>query len=293
MADAKPVRTIHDIPGWFSWTDQQMFRHLLGPAAPDEPGDLVELGVYLGKSAAFMGEFQRPGERFVVCDLFNGESDTSNKIENARSYRNLTREEFENNYRAVRGGLPEIVQGLSSTITEHVKPGSARFVHIDASHLYEHVVIDIESALTMLGPGGVAVFDDFRHPHTPGVAAAVWAAVGAGRLHPFCLTESKLYAVAGDPNSVRDGLQAWLIKFGRLLWESQWIAGYEVLRVAPPRSSPPATTAELEELIRGMGKKLTRLEKQVASLNRQLAQSLPRRVQKSVLRRVAALRNQR
>jgi predicted O-methyltransferase YrrM len=296
VPDLKPVQTINDIPGWFSWTDQQLFRYFLGLAAPEEPGDLVELGAYLGKSAALIGEYQRPGERFVVCDLFESDSDLANNIENTRSYRQLTREAFENNYRALRGDLPEIVQGLSSTITEHVDPGKARFVHIDASHLYEHVVIDITSAMTMLAPNGVVVFDDFRSRHTPGVAAAVWGAVADGRLRPVCISLSKLYAVAGDPGPVREGLQTWLTRFGRLMWESQQIAGLEVLRIWPPKPAAPAAptnNAELENLLRQLDRKLTRVEEQVKRTNRQLELSLPRRVQNSVLRRVRSLRDQR
>lgn len=296
MPDVKPVRTINDIPGWFTWTDQQLFRYFLGLAAPQEPGDLVELGVYMGKSAALIGEYQRPGERFVVCDLFNSESDLANNIENTRSYRQLTRESFENNYRAVRGDLPEVVEGLSSTITEHVEPGRARFVHIDASHLYEHVVTDIDSAMTMLAPHGVVVFDDIQSPHTPGVAAAVWAAVGDRRLSPVCISPSKLYAVVNDPEPAREGLQTWLTRFGRLLWESQRIAGLEVLRIWPPKPAAPAApatnNAELETLLRRVNRKLTRVEEQVARTNKQLEQSLSRRVQKSVVRRVRSLRDQ-
>lgn len=293
MSDAKPVRTINDIPGWFTWTDQQLFRYFLQNAAPEQPGDLVELGTYMGKSAVLIGECLRPDERFVVCDLFNAESDLANNIENTRSYRSLTREAFEANYRAVRGDLPEVVQGLSSTITEHVAPASVRFMHIDASHLYQHVVTDIESALSLLTSNGVVVFDDFQSKHTPGVAAAVWAAVVDGRLKPICLSPSKLYATLADPTELRTGLQEWLTKFGRLMWETQEIAGLEVVRMWPPPPAKPAApvaNAELEEGLRRINRRLTRIEQQLTQTNRQLEQSFGRRVQKSVIRRVKKLR---
>ncbi len=295
MPDVNPARTIKDIPGWFAWTDQQLFRYFLGLAAPQEPGHLVELGVYLGKSAALIGEYQRPGERFVVCDLFNGDSDLANTIENSRSYAQLTREAFEENYRAVRGDLPEIVQGLSSTITDHVDAGTVRFLHVDASHLYRHVVGDIASAVTLLSPNGVVVFDDVRAKHTPGVAAAVWAAVGDGRLHPVCVTPCKLYAVVGDPGPVREGLQAWLMLFGRLMWESQDIGDHPVLRIWPspptPRPAKPSN-AELEALLRRVDRRLADVEKQVALTNTRLQQNLVRRVGRSVLRRLRVRRDQ-
>lgn len=293
MSDPTPSRTINDIPGWFTWTDQQLFRYFLGAAAPEQPGDLVELGVYLGKSAVLIGEYQRPEERFVVCDLFNADSDLANNIENTRSYRSLTRDSFEDNYRAVRGDLPEVVQGPSSTITEHVSPASVRFMHIDASHLYEHVVTDIESALSLLTADGIVVFDDFQSRHTPGVAAAVWSAVVDGRLKPICLSPSKLYATMADPEPIRLGLQSWLTKFGRLLWETQEIAGLEVVRLWPPPPAKPAAPAanpELGDALRRINRRLAKIEQSLAQTNQQLEQSFGRRVQKSVIRRVKKLR---
>jgi predicted O-methyltransferase YrrM len=294
VPDAKPVQTINDIPGWFTWTDQQLFRYLLGPAASEEPGNLVELGVYMGKSAVLIGEYQRPGERFVVCDLFNADSDAANNIENTRSYRQLTRDAFEANYRALRGDLPEVVQGPSSGITEHVEQHSARFVHIDASHLYEHVVTDIQSAVSMLRPDGVVVFDDIQSPHTPGVAAAVWGAVSAGVIKPVFLSPSKLYATVSDPEPVRLGLQEWLTRFGRLMWESQQVAGLEVLRIWPPKvpAKPAAATLspELEAALKRVNRRLTRIEEQQVRTNRQLELRLGHRVQQSLIRRVKTLR---
>jgi predicted O-methyltransferase YrrM len=303
VPEEKVVRTFADIPGWFTWTDQQLFRHFLGSATPERPGVLVELGVYMGKSAALIGEYLRPGERFVVCDLFNEGSDPENDNENRRSYPHLTRQRFEDNYRAVHGVLPEIVQGLSSTITEHVEPGTARFVHVDASHLYEHVVADIESAATMLGPGGIVVFDDYRSPHTPGVAAAVWAAVATGTIQPVCVTPSKLYATVSDVHTARQGVQDWLLRFGRLMCESQQVAGVELLRIWPPPAATPAPAAapapaparqpdpEVQELLRRANRKLTRLEKEVARVNQQLEQRFGTRVQRSLVRRVKSLRD--
>ncbi|HYP44617.1 MAG TPA: class I SAM-dependent methyltransferase [Propionibacteriaceae bacterium] len=293
MSDAKPVRTMNDIPGWFTWTDQQLFRYFLHNAAPELPGDLVELGTYMGKSAVLIGEYRRPDERFVVCDLFNDESDLANNIENTRSYRSLTREAFEANYQAVRGELPEVVQGLSSTITEHVAPASVRFMHVDASHLYEHVVIDIASATSLLTSDGIVVFDDIQSRHTPGVAAAVWSAVVDGRLKPICMTPSKLYATLGDPTPIRSGFQDWLIKFGRLMWETQEIAGLEIIRLWPPPPAKPAAPAanpDFEDALRRINRRLTRIEQQLTQTNRQLEQSFGRRVQRSVIRRVKKLR---
>lgn len=266
MTAASPVSSINDIPGWFSWTDQQLFRYFLGQATQEARGDLVELGTYLGKSAALIGEYVRPGERFVVCDLFNDVSDTANELENSRSYSRLTRQAFEENYQALRGNLPQIIQGPSSLITEYVTPRSARFVHVDASHLYEHVATDIDSAITMLAEQGIVVFDDYRSRHTPGVAAAVWGAVAEGRLRPVCLSGAKFYAVVSDSELVTSNLKDWLSRFGRLQWEVQEIAQREVVRVWPPsgpKANDRAITAEVRSLLAPLNKRLARIEREV------------------------------
>jgi predicted O-methyltransferase YrrM len=221
-----------DIPGWLSDLDREMFRHILGWQAEHEPpGDLVELGAYLGKSAVIIGEWRREGETFTVCDLFGADAaDVANLTENRRVYTSVTRQKFEQNYRTFRGDLPVVHQMLTSQILDHVAPDSARFVHVDASHLYDHVVIDIESSAAMLRPGGVVVFDDYRSPHTPGVAAAVWTAMATKGLRPIVITPMKWYGTWGDPAPLQRELLAWLRADQRFGAQIQRIAGADVLR---------------------------------------------------------------
>ena len=210
----------------------------------EPPGDLLELGCYLGKSAILIGGHLRPGETFTVCDLFDAESsDTANQRENANSYATLTRQAFELNYLAFHEALPTIVQATTDQITKHVSPGTCRFVHVDASHLWEHVKGDIEAAEQMLRPDGLLVCDDYRSEHTPGVAAAVWSAVANGGLKPICVTGNKLYGTWGDPEPVQDELVEWLRSFHPRLPEYQTILDHRVVRVCrwtdPPLPRPP------------------------------------------------------
>lgn len=60
---------LDDVPGWFSRTDQQLFEWFL--THPHASGDLLEMGVYVGKSAILLGQHLRPGESLTVCDLFD------------------------------------------------------------------------------------------------------------------------------------------------------------------------------------------------------------------------------
>ncbi len=246
-----PPRRYAEIRGWFPWVDRMLFSRLL-EAQTDVPGDLVELGAYLGKSAVIIGSHRREGERFVVVDLFGAEAvlgdsraDRENRRELNASYASLTREAFEGNYRALRGDLPEIVQGLSSEITEHVEPNSVRFLHVDASHLFEPVVEDARNAKSILGPGGIVVFDDFRSPHTPAVAAAVWGAVLNEGLIPFAVTQQKLYGVYDDPEPYLAAVRNFVAADQRFELRQSRVLEHVILRVKvkPQPTAPQPVTA--------------------------------------------------
>jgi hypothetical protein len=223
---------IAEIPGWFVPADILLFRFFLGHQVDDGAfGDLAEMGVYQGRSAVLIGSYLQPGETFTVVDLFeDGEStDSANARENVASYEGFTRGVFEKNYAGVHGTLPQVVQGLSSRIGEIARPGQHRFVHIDASHLYDHVRSDIAMAKKLLKPSGVVVLDDFRSQHTPGVAAAAWEAVASG-MHPIVLSSTKLYGTWGDVKPWLRSVSQWL-PGSRLEYETQNVAGNELFRV--------------------------------------------------------------
>jgi len=242
------VKSFYDIPGWFRWLDMTMFHTLLGAQSDSAPGVLVELGTYLGKSTVVIGDHVRDGDRFVAVDLFGdtdvlGESpaDVANRRESTKSYGTLTRRTFEENYLALHTCLPEIVQGPSSEVADHVEPATARFIHVDASHMYAHVNVDVRNARALMRPAGIAVFDDYRGEHTPGVAAAVWAAVARDGLIPLALTTQKFYGVYDDPEPYASVLRDLFGGDDRYQWETQQIMGRDVLRarMVPPKPRAP------------------------------------------------------
>lgn len=144
------------------------------------------------------------GKLFTVCDLFDSEvADDANSAETGKSYSTLTRSAFEANYLSFHNELPVAIQGPTSIIGSKVAPGSCRFVHIDASHLYEHVRGDIVAVRDLVLPSGILALDDYRAEHTPGVAAAAWEAVAVLGLRLVCVTGSKMYGSWGDPALVR------------------------------------------------------------------------------------------
>jgi predicted O-methyltransferase YrrM len=241
MADAKTGRppSLDDVPGWFEPLDQALFAWFLERQQLEPPGDLVELGAYLGKSAILIGRHLGDGEQFIVCDLFGQPAaDSRNQRESNYSYQSLDRARFEENYLAFHSQLPVVVQGPTATILDHVPSATVRFVHVDASHQYEHVARDVDAAREMLRAGGLAVFDDFRAAHTPGTAAAVWEAVFTKDLRPICVTANKFYGTWGDPLPAQQALAEWLVDHPRFGIDRQAIAGRPVLRVVKRRGTP-------------------------------------------------------
>ncbi|MFJ9696994.1 class I SAM-dependent methyltransferase [Kitasatospora sp. NPDC101183] len=237
-------QTRDDIPGWFFGLDQAAFTHLLSTqSATGVTGDVLELGCYLGRSTVLIGDHLRPGERLTVCDLFDSDAgDAANAAEMAMSYRRtLTRTAFESNYLAFHQELPEIIQAPTSVLADgRIPAGSCRFVHVDASHLYEHVAGDIAVARAALRPDGVIALDDYRSEHTPGVSAAVWEAVFTGGLKPVMLTPMKFYGTWGDLDAARAVLTLRDWQAAGYAVDEDVIAGNRVLRLNnPDRSSAP------------------------------------------------------
>ncbi|MER5351420.1 class I SAM-dependent methyltransferase [Kitasatospora sp. NPDC002551] len=203
---------LDDVPGWFWDHDRHLFDWFLGrQEKAGLSGDLMEMGAYLGRSAIVIGAHIQADETFTVCDLFDSDApDDENAAEMDMSYRKtLTRTAFEANYLSFHDRLPEIIQAPTSALAGgRVATGAFRFIHIDASHLYEHVAGDLQVARTALSPDGVVVLDDYRSAHTPGVAAATWEAVLNHGLRPIVLTDTKFYGTWGDPEPAQLDLLA-------------------------------------------------------------------------------------
>ncbi|MFC7304301.1 hypothetical protein ACFQVC_08780 [Streptomyces monticola] len=88
-------RSLDDVPGWFHPVDQGLFAVFLEAAAA-QPGDVLEMGCYLGKSAIVMGRHVCAGEEFTVCDLFGDESCGRYSRRGTHTYysKRLTRDAF-------------------------------------------------------------------------------------------------------------------------------------------------------------------------------------------------------
>lgn len=227
---------VGEILGAFWSPDIELFRAILQRSSRTG-GDVAELGVLFGRSSVLIGQYLRPGEQFTCIDVFESLADEV-AADDPNHYPGLTRAGFEANYRRHHGDLPTVVTGFSQDIARHARVGTHRFVHIDASHLYEHVAHDIEAVRPLMHTDGVVVLDDYRAEHTPGVAAAAWQSVTGSALRPFALTPAKMYATWGDADQWRAYVAEWAAAEGKAT-EVQAINGTDVLLIRNPPEPPP------------------------------------------------------
>jgi SAM-dependent methyltransferase len=193
-----------DVEGWLYPTDGQLLAVVNEiQTSRGHRGDILEIGVYKGKSAILLGFFPQSGETLIACDLFDSGASVSadNHTENAAFYPGLQQVDFEKNYLRFHDRLPTVHARSSTDLADLVAAGSCRLVHVDGGHTYEATQADIETARRVLGPGGVIVVDDWSSAHIPGVAMALWEQYLTGDLIPLAFTKGKFYAT-WDPSGL-------------------------------------------------------------------------------------------
>jgi hypothetical protein len=195
---AQYARGCEQIPGFFYVADFMLFDFILAHQLDSEvAGDMLEIGVYRGKSAILMGCGLRPDERLIACDLFDkvmSHEDLS--IEHRKTYGGLDVAEFYRNWNHYHSQQRLDVRICDSAQLTELPP--LRFTHIDGCHNHQCVRGDIKLAAKHTGPRGVISLDDYRIAEEPGVAAAISEAVAAGELFPFCASDMKLYAATNN-----------------------------------------------------------------------------------------------
>lgn len=207
------LATRDSVPGWFLDIDATLF---IGVDAMQRAhgtrGDLLEIGVFYGRSSILLGYLARPGEALVTCDVFEDVQALSDEghAEHDTYHRALRREEFERHYLRFHATLPTIIAAPSSTLDADAWAGRFRLIHIDGGHEYDVVREDIRLARRMLAPGGIVIFDDWCQPHCPGVGMAVWEDYLRGDLIPLALTDAKLYAKWDGSGVSAEALNNWI-----------------------------------------------------------------------------------
>ncbi|AIB35469.1 class I SAM-dependent methyltransferase [Pseudomonas fluorescens] len=148
------------------------------------PGDVVEIGVWKGKSLMLMNEVCNCERRIIGIDPF----ELPNQFEEFSHYKELM--------------LPnaEVIRGFSELSAErfyNLAPKVA-LLHIDGGHTARNVLLDFLLYSPSVVPGGFIVLDDYRDfKHSPEVGPAVDLLRAAGFFQGFNI----LGSVHGFENS--------------------------------------------------------------------------------------------
>ena len=196
------LRETRHINGWLDYEDYIVFvaiHEFQQSFKCSSARNVLEIGCFEGKSAIAIGERLNINETLHLCDVFENATTEKNRIENQLSYGRVIQERLENNLLKHCSSPIKIWGTESKNLSNLDLPKSLRLIHVDGSHLYENVKIDIETSLQFMDKCcGIVIFDDYQRFHTIGVAAALWASYAKGDLRPILATFSKIYFVGRE-----------------------------------------------------------------------------------------------
>lgn len=151
------------IEGWFFSLDQLAFFELFAVQKQIQAGgDIVEVGVYHGKSLVLLSLLKNQGEKIIGFDLFDADHEerTRDNLKNFGSSEQVS---------LVRGYTSEIGQDDLNTML----PSPLRFLHIDAGHEYHEVLEQLHLFSPYVADRGIIAMDDYQDREFPGIEAAV------------------------------------------------------------------------------------------------------------------------
>jgi hypothetical protein len=220
------------IRGWFSIHDAAIFHWVLNNKGfKNQSSGVFEIGVFEGKSTSFISRFVQNEEPFIVCDIFGLNSDELNNLENERSYQGLAAQTFHSNMEKFGLVTPKTLVVDSANLKMNNLGKDFRFIHLDGSHLYEHIKLDLDLAIRLIDKtSGVIAIDDFRAQHTPGVSAAVWSRIACGDITPVVISETKMYCMISATEFDQIEIRAFLSEFD-VEYEVEYFLDTEVTRV--------------------------------------------------------------
>lgn len=140
-------------------------------------GEMIELGVYRGGSAAAVACYsseagiQRP---FHLCDTFTGlPSPREWEYHKARDFGDTTYEKVVDCLQTLLPEYPfQFHQGLFSESLPLIAQVKFCFAHVDAD-LYDSILESCEFLYPRMVKGGIIVFDDYGAPTCPGATQAI------------------------------------------------------------------------------------------------------------------------
>ncbi|MFE8048553.1 class I SAM-dependent methyltransferase [Brenneria goodwinii] len=155
-----------------SFHDQVKFLGYLCWLISDVSGDIIEIGVWKGKSASFMNQMCQRSRRIIAIDPM--------ALPNQASELEFYHERL----------FPEVVliRGFSEMSIERVlalKPKTL-ILHIDGGHQGRNVLLDFLLYAPTVVSGGFIVFDDYRdYQYSPDVGPAIDLLRAGGYFNKF------------------------------------------------------------------------------------------------------------
>lgn len=167
-----------EIEGWFNFGD--LYKQMVDRF---QSGQFVEVGTWMGKSAAFMGvEIARSGKpiKLDCVDHFRGSNENAHRAAKWRNVKGIAANNLRpfwstrtnTNYEIRTDNLLKIVVSKSVDAAKRYKDNSLEFVFIDAAHDEKSVRQDIAAWRPKIKPGGVLAGHDYSKSF-PGVISAV------------------------------------------------------------------------------------------------------------------------
>lgn len=169
---------------------QVILRELEVVLKNDIPGDVVELGCYVGTTSVFLASRLKTTDRkLYLYDSFEGLPPKANEDESPAGMQFktgellATKKQLVRNLKQANVPMPVIKKGWFSELTAADVPPRIAFAFLDGD--YYHSVWDSLTLISkFLAPGATIIVDDYANEALPGAAKAVdaWLKTNPGRL---------------------------------------------------------------------------------------------------------------
>jgi len=145
------------------------------------PGDIVELGCYIGTTSLFIRRLldqRRENQAFHVYDSFEGLPEKSREDESlaGTSFQAgklaVSKKQFMREFQKTGLRLPIIHKSWFDKLTADDVPEQIAFAFLDGD-FYESIKDSLKLVLPRMSPGGTIIIDDYAREALPGVAKAV------------------------------------------------------------------------------------------------------------------------
>jgi predicted O-methyltransferase YrrM len=189
-----------EVPGWAAFS--KLYREVVRDAPRDRPSTFVEIGSWLGRSAAFMGVEIINSGKPITLHCIDPWIDGGPDLRDTPYFLDLSESPFDlfcrNTERVASVIKPH--RALSTLVAKNFDDDSVDYIMIDGDHCYEAARDDIASWLPKMRSGSIMSGDDYLWP---GVKRACEEHFGVGGVRTYIVRQHKNY---------RNSASYWWIK---------------------------------------------------------------------------------